>query len=60
MNNITKLIVATIVGLILATFVAVGLLISAGHAHADMTSGAHLFAVSYVEHRGGNHGHGKH
>lgn len=34
MNDITRLIAATIVGLVLATLVAVVVLLSAGHAHA--------------------------
>jgi hypothetical protein len=54
MNDITRLIAATIVGLVLATLVAVVVLISAGHAHAGMTSSPHTFAVSYIER--GRHG----
>ena len=38
MNTITKLIASVIAGLILATLITVGLLISAGNAHAGMTS----------------------
>ncbi len=56
MNNIVKLIAATIVGLILATLVAVVVLIGAGSAHDGITSSAHTFAVSYIE-RGGHGGH---
>jgi hypothetical protein len=54
MNNITRLIAATIVGLVLATLVAVVVLIGAGHAHAGMTSSPLTFAVSYIER--GRHG----
>jgi hypothetical protein len=59
MNPITKLIASTVVGLIVATLVAVVVLISAGHAHAGMTSSTNTFAVSYIE-RGGGHGHRTH
>ncbi len=59
MNDITKLIAATIAGLVLATLITVVVLIGAGHAHAGTTSAAHTFAAVYVE-RGGHHGHGKH
>ena len=59
MTPIIKLVAVTIAGLILASLVAVVVLISAGRAHAGMTSSPNTFAVSYVE-RGGHHGHGKH
>jgi hypothetical protein len=58
MNPITKLIASTVVGLILATLVAM-VIVGAGHAHAGMTSSTRTFAAVYVE-RGGKHGHGKH
>jgi|GEM_PF-3983899 hypothetical protein len=59
MNTITKLIASVIAGLILATLITVGLLISAGNAHAGMTSASAHTSTVYVE-RGGHHGPGKH
>lgn len=54
MNPITRLIATVITGLILATLVAVGLLIGTGHAHAG-TQAASSYAVEYAQ-RGGGHG----
>lgn len=61
MNDITKLIATTVVGLIITTIAVViaMVIVGAGHAHAGMTSSPHTFAAVYVE-RGGNHRHGKH
>lgn len=52
MNPITRLIAATITGLILATLVVVVVLIGAGHTHAGTQAAS--FAV--VSHSSGGHG----
>jgi hypothetical protein len=56
MNDITKLIATTVVGLIITTIAVViaMVVVGAGHAHAGMTSSPHTFAVSYIER--GRHG----
>ena len=56
MNPIARLIASVVLGMIVATLLAVGLLLGASHAHAAGMTSPHAFAASYVEHGHGGHG----